>query len=131
MKKPPPPLLLVDDELDDLIVLRRLLLKAGVPNPITTAEDGRIAQRLLHAALTDPSLTPAAVFCDVRLNGVDGLSLVRWARTHRPFDKVKLVLLTGFYDRALTRTATAAGADGCFEKFPSANVLKHFIAGRV
>lgn len=128
MKTSPRPLLLVDDTHDDLILLRLLLRKAAITNPITAAEDGVIAQRLLQASASDPVLLPALVFTDLQMAGTDGLSLVKWARSRREFDNVKFVILTSALAPADSRAATAAGASGCFEKFPSISILANFVS---
>jgi CheY-like chemotaxis protein len=123
----PAPIVIVDDSPDDVILLRHLLRKAAVGNPIATASDGAAAQRLLQAALAHRGLMPGVVFSDMRMRPIDGLALVRWARSQRPFDRVQFVLLTGLFDRAQARAANAVGANGCFEKFPSANVLARYV----
>lgn len=121
------PLLLVDDSPDDLILLRRLLQKANVRTPIVTAENGRAAQKLLQGGFSDPAALPQAVFTDIQMPDVDGLSLVRWARSNRQLDKVKFVLLTSDLAAAESRTAQSVGANACFQKFPPASMLLKFV----
>jgi DNA-binding NtrC family response regulator len=92
-------LLLVEDDRIVRIPVRDALADAGYL--VTECADGATAQRLLNTESFDIMLS------DVRLPGVDGLSLFRLARSLHPAPSV--VLMTAFADTGHAVTAMREG----------------------
>ncbi len=103
----PPHLLLVDDEPDMLEALADTLGAAGIQ--VVTAGDAQAALAHLRA---NPNIT--AMVTDLRLPGMDGLTLLRQAMTERQDDTVALeaVVITG---HAALAAATQAMRDGAVD----------------
>ncbi|HNQ05214.1 MAG TPA: sigma-54 dependent transcriptional regulator [Thiobacillaceae bacterium] len=102
MSSPAPPrLLLVDDEAAALKTLAHLFRKAGYE--VTARQSGQAALQELRAREFDVVLT------DLRMKGVDGLEVLRQARTLQP--DVEVIVLTG---HATLDSAVAAMKEGAF-----------------
>jgi DNA-binding NarL/FixJ family response regulator len=101
--------LLVDDHPGFLVAARRVLATLPVRVVVVgEAHDGEEALRLLDA------LRPALLLLDLRLPGVDGLTVLRQAKA-RP--RPPLVVVVTLYDQEEFRAAAAdAGADGFVAK---------------
>ncbi len=92
--------LLVEDEPDSRALLAEVLRGAGCL--VSTAEDGAAAAALL------PDWSFDVAILDVRLPGVDGLSLLRRIRNRRP--ETAVVLVTGYASVSGAVAALKAGA---------------------
>lgn len=119
------PVLLIDDNHEDLFLIKRLLARAGVKGPIVTIDDGEEAKIFLRASLNAGAaeLMPRCVFCDVKMPNVDGFELLKWMRVQKPLAKIVFCLLHGSDAPTDQEKALKLGADHCFAKFPSADVL--------
>ena len=95
-------ILLVDDEPDVHLATAEVLREAG--HVVDLAYDGQEALHLITGAEYDVML------CDVRLPGLDGLSLFRKARALRP--DLVVILATGFTE---IHDAIAAMKEGAFD----------------
>lgn len=104
----PPLVLVVDDEADLLTLTARRLRRAGLE--VLGAADGESAWEVILERMPD------AVVLDVRMPGLDGLTLTRRIRDHADVHDLMVVLLTASVQSAEEADATAAGADAFVRK---------------
>jgi CheY-like chemotaxis protein len=120
-----PTVLVADDDPDDLFFFRRLLLKAGVKNPVVTVEDGEQAISYLQGSM-DKKTPPCVVFLDVRMAKVDGFEVLKWARTQPGLANAAFVFHTSVDRLSDRRLAVDAGALYLI-KFPPLDQLKDLV----
>jgi len=95
-------ILVVDDELSIVQVLKTLLLRAG--HAISAADNGLEARKLLKDNVYDLLIT------DVRLPGIDGISLLHEAKTIQP--DLAVIVMTAY---AGVDNAVEAMKNGAFD----------------
>jgi two-component system KDP operon response regulator KdpE len=97
---------------DDSHVLRRLVEIALEPLgcEVYTAADAATAQDEVE------SVVPDVVLLDVGLPDDDGLSVLRWLRRNPRYDRVAVVIASGYSSQTEIDEATAAGADAYLAK---------------
>ena len=100
MKEPKPHALVIDDEPEITALVGEVLRGEGWE--VSEAESAEQAFEML------PLHEWAVVFCDMRLGGADGLSVLRRFKAELPATQV--VIMTGFGDAAEALDATASGA---------------------
>ncbi len=133
VKKSPklPLLLLVDDNPDDAAHFRRLLDKAGVPNPVATVEDGEQAisylRKSCQAGGSPRGCKPALIFLDVKMPRVGGFEVLKWIRHKRAFRKTKVIMMTSSDEPKDMQRAADLHADGYLLKLPSPRTLAYLI----
>lgn len=120
-----PPLLsaivAIDDNPDDLEFVRRLLIRAGLRNPIKGFHCGRTALDHLCAvaASADNLQLPCGVILDGNMPALDGFEVLRTLRSWPSYAQVKIIMVSGS-NRTEDRTrAMYDGADAYFVKFPT------------
>lgn len=96
-------LLVVEDDADVAQTLGELLALAG--HAVRLASSAEAALELLREQ------APDVVLCDLGLPGMDGLMLARRVRAQARAERVKLVALTGYVNRAKRRDIESAGFD--------------------
>ena len=96
-------LVVVEDDADVAQTLGELLALAG--HSVRLASSAEAALELLS------DQAPDVVLCDVGLPGMDGLMLARRLRSQARLERVKLVALTGYVNRAKRQDIKAAGFD--------------------
>jgi CheY-like chemotaxis protein len=89
------PILLVEDNPMDVDLTFQALQEHGVANPIVTCRDGEEALRYMeeHRLPADSHL-PILVLLDLRLPKVDGIEVLRQARTDPVWKQVPFVVMT-------------------------------------
>ena len=89
------PILIVEDNAMDLDLTLQAFHEHGVVNPISSCRDGEEALQYLeeHHSPTDSQL-PILVLLDLRLPKVDGIEVLRIARSHPVWRMVPIVVLT-------------------------------------
>src|SRR5688572_2995330 len=120
MDTPAPPVLLIDDNPDDLILTQGLLKRAGVDNPILTANGGEEAMELLRNCSTKRHgmALPQFVLCDVRMPRVNGFDLLAWVRKEPELNKLYFALHSGGNVPSDRVRACDLGANEFLVKFP-------------
>jgi len=113
-------ILLIDDEPDVRQPLRDVLTDAG--HVVVEASDGANASALLRQTVFD------VILSDVRLPGVDGLTLLRTARRDAPL--TDFILMTAFADVGQAVAALKEGASDYLIKPFDLDELLHHI-GRI
>ena len=96
--------LIVDDEILLTESLEIILSVKGGMNVVGVARDGKEALKLLSAVTADLALI------DLKMNGMDGVELIRHIRKEYPM--IKTLVLTTFYDEKDIAGAIQNGADG-------------------
>ena len=98
--------LVVDDEAGIRNVLTRLIERHGFV--VEPAANGLLAQAILRR---DGASAFAALFCDVRMPGLDGPSLVAWIQAEMPALLPRTVILSG--DTVSPEIAALTKRSGC------------------
>jgi PAS domain S-box-containing protein len=113
-------ILVVDDNVSAANMLSLLLEKLG-DHQVFTAHDGIAA---LDAA---KQYSPDLILLDIGLPKLDGLEVARQLRTHRQFDRVRLVALTGYGTEEDRRKSFDAGFDAHLVKPPGIEALQKLL----
>lgn len=89
------PILLVEDNPMDVDLTFQAFVQHRIAHPITVCRDGEEAMQYIqaHGAEVDAYL-PALVLLDLRLPKIDGMDVLRQARSHDLWKKVPVVVLT-------------------------------------
>ncbi len=89
------PILVVEDNPMDLDLMLQALQEHGVANTIVSCRDGEEALRYMdeHRSPADGSV-PIVVLLDLRLPKVDGIAVLRQARTDPVWKQVPFVVMT-------------------------------------
>ena len=111
------PILLVDDNPMDVDLTLEAFKEQGVPNPITVCRDGEEALQYLadHASASDAQL-PVLVLLDLRLPKVDGIEVLRRARTDEVWRQVPVIVLTTSRERTDIAMAYRLGVNSYLVK---------------
>ena len=113
-------ILLVEDNEDDVFIMRQAAKRAGVENPMHTAEDGRCAIAYLSGEdkYSDRAKfpLPTLVLLDLKLPHMTGHEVIQWIRTQSPFRNLLVVVLTASKDAADIEEAYRAGANSYLVK---------------
>jgi CheY-like chemotaxis protein len=89
------PILLVEDNPMDVDLTFEAFKEHCVRNPIVVCRDGEEALRYMadHSTAADTML-PTLVLLDLRLPKVDGIEVLRQARSHEVWKQIPVVVLT-------------------------------------
>lgn len=101
-------LLIVDDDPDTLQLLEFLMDNEGYT--VQTANGAESAMALLY------SFTPDAVLMDIRLPGLDGLTLTRLIRSTGKAKRIPIFVVSGTFTKVSVQEAYDAGCDGYITK---------------
>lgn len=123
MGEPPlRPVLILDDDPDDGFLTRRLLLKAGIKNPIITMDCGEHAKAFLRT-VGYGATAPCAVFLDIKMDGKNGFDVLAWARKQQALSETSIYIMSGSDEPSDMLRATQLGATGYIVKHPTADEL--------
>jgi CheY-like chemotaxis protein len=89
------PILVVDDSMNDLLLIESALLSAGVTNPIVCKLSVTEASKYLNGSAINPGQRPAVLMTDLKMPGMDGIDLVRWAKNQWGLEDILAVVLSG------------------------------------
>ena len=106
----PPSVLLVDDDLDTLESLAVLTTASSLLHLAAVATNGR------EAIACSEELRPDVVVTDVRMPGVDGLSVARAILRGRRQSSPRVLVMTAYRQDDYLLGALGAGADGFLPK---------------
>ena len=111
------PILLVEDNPMDVDLTLEAFREQGVANPVTVCRDGEEALQYLaeHRSASDGGL-PALVLLDLRLPKVDGIEVLRHARTDEVWRQVPVIVLTTSRETADVATAYRLGVNSYIVK---------------
>lgn len=118
---------LVVDDCDDAAMTMALLLKY-CGHEAAVAESGKAALRYA------PVFHPDAMFIDLAMPEVDGLTVARQLRQTAEFAELPLVAVSGYVDPSHRAQATAAGFDEFLAKpygLDALRVMMERVAGRI
>ncbi len=121
--------LLIDDSHEDLFLTKRLLVRAGIKQPIVTVDGGEEAMVFLRAAILPGAddLVTCVIFCDVKMPKLNGFDVLKWVRMQKPLQQVTFVVFSGGDVPEDRERAKQLGADHFLVKFPDPAVLKKII----
>ena len=89
------PILVVEDNPMDLDLMFQALQEHSVANPIAACRDGEEALHYIQAhRLADDPAVPILVLLDLRLPKVDGIEVLRQARSDSVWSQVPFVVMT-------------------------------------
>lgn len=119
-------IVVIDDNPDDLLLIRHGLMKAGVAKSIVTFEQPAEALEYLSVCAQSPDTYRAdmVVFCDLKMPGLDGFSVLERIRAHRGLRSLRLILISGCALECDVERARELRADGYLEKIPSPETLR-------
>jgi CheY-like chemotaxis protein len=111
------PILLVEDNPMDVDLTMEAFKEHSVLNPILVCRDGEEALQYMaeHRAATD-ALLPALVLLDLRLPKVDGIDVLRHARSHEVWRQIPVVVLTTSREDQDIETAYRIGVNSYIVK---------------
>ena len=111
------PILLVEDNPMDLDLTLQAFAENGVANPVTTCRDGEEALDYIqaHSSPTDSKL-PILVLLDLRLPKIDGIEVLRRARSNSVWKQVPIVILTTSRENRDIETAYGLGVNSYIVK---------------
>jgi CheY-like chemotaxis protein len=117
MNGAPRPILLVEDNPMDLDLTYQAFREHSVANPIVTCRDGEEALQYMeeHQQPTD-AMIPILVLLDLRLPKVDGIEVLRHARSHPVWKQVPVVVLTTSRENADIEAAYRLGVNSYIVK---------------
>jgi two-component system, response regulator len=125
-----PTILVVEDDPFDVWLLRNSLAAVGADHPVAVCVDGREAIAWLRSAAKKDAArrrVPALMLIDLRLPGIDGLALIRWAREQRAFARTTIAVVSGTPDPADVKRAFDAGADHFIAKPADAGTVQQLL----
>ena len=111
-------MLILDDNPDDGFLTRRLLLKAGIKNPIITVDCGERAKAFLRTVRYGVT-APCAVFLDIKMDGENGFDVLAWARRQQALSKTSIYIMSGSDEPSDKLRAAQLGATGYIVKHPT------------
>ena len=125
-------ILLIEDSEDDVFLFRRLLSKAGVGAALDVVTDGEIAIRWLSEKIAEaehgePTL-PRAMFIDLKLPGVLGTEVLRWARAQPALDRTLAAICSSSGEDRDIAEAERLGAHVYLTTYPQPNRLAALLA---
>ena len=112
--------LLIDDEQQYAGVIRDALVKLGLE--VIVAFNVTEALEHLH------HVTPNLILLDVMMPGVDGLSLLRWLRTHSERKDIPIHVVSAKVSESDRKKAIEAGANGFLAKPFSIRDLRDLVS---
>ncbi len=121
------PILLVEDSEDDVFIFNRVLMQAGVTNPVQVVYDGEEALAYLggEGAFSDRQVFPLPflVFLDLKLPRFTGLDVLQWIHEHRDLDPLVVIVLTGSAEERDITRAYQFGARSYLVKPPTVKLV--------
>ncbi len=124
-----PFVLVVDDNADAIFLLRRLLIKAGIEEPIEQAVDGDAAVAFLAERLgAAPDGLPLFVLLDVKMPRRDGFEVLEWIRKQDVLDDLIVFMISSSAEEGDVKRAYDLGADSYLVKNPDPSVFAHVYA---
>jgi two-component system, response regulator len=124
--RPLRPVLILDDDPDDGFFARRLLMKAGIKNPIVIVDRGEEARAFLRSVSYGVT-APCAIFIDIKLDGENGFDVLAWAREQQALSNTAIYIMSGSDEPADKFRAAQLGATGYIVKHPTAAQLANLI----
>jgi CheY-like chemotaxis protein len=125
------PILYVDDEETDIMLLQHVFTKAGIPNPLQTVKDGKLAKDYLSgkAPFADRGQypMPALVLLDLNLPYWSGFEVLEWIRRQPLLRRVPVVVFTSSNRPDDIARAYDAGANGYVVKPNALGDLKSLV----
>jgi CheY-like chemotaxis protein len=124
-----PPVVIIDDDPDDHFLAQRILLRAGVPNPLVafTAPESALLF-FANICASSENLAPASiVFCDVKMPALNGFKVVRELRQLPRLARVPIWMLSSSDLERDKDRAKECGATGYLVKFPPPEQLRKII----
>ena len=111
------PILLVEDNPMDVDLTCEAFKQHGVVNPIEVCRDGEEALAYMEAHnSTADSRVPILVLLDLRLPKVDGIDVLRQARSHPVWKQVPFVILTTSREHSDVEAAYQLGVNSYIVK---------------
>jgi CheY-like chemotaxis protein len=124
-------ILLVEDNEDDAFLMCQAKSKAGIPNPMHIARDGRRAIAYLkgedefHDRIKFP--LPTLILLDLKLPYVTGHEVLQWIRTQSLVPTSLVVVLTASKDASDIEAAYRAGANSYLVKPSCLDALRDLV----
>lgn len=120
-------ILLVDDDYNDGALMQRALLRAKILNPLVVARSGEEAIEYLSGVGKYKNRAeyplPGLILLDIKMNGMDGMDVLRWIRARPDLGSTRVIMLTSSDDMKDVNQAYRLSANSFltkpadFEKF--------------
>ena len=116
------PILLIEDDENDADAIKTAIKELGVPNELIIFSTAKQA----HQYLADTADKPLLLLCDVRMPGLDGLSLLRQIQADERLrvKAIPFIFLTGIASQDVVDEAFNIGIQGFYKKPGSYTALK-------
>ena len=113
-------ILYVEDEEADVVLLRHVFEKAGIPNPLRTVKDGKLAKDYLAGIVPfndrNRHPLPGLVLLDLNLPYWSGFEVLEWIRQQPQFRRLPVVIFSSSNRPDDIARAYDAGANGFLVK---------------
>ncbi|MDB6168810.1 MAG: Response regulator [Verrucomicrobia bacterium] len=127
---PPPaerPIFLVDNDEKDRVLFLEALRDAGIKNPCRMFATGDEMIEALIEVLQGTT-PPLVCFLDVKMEGMDGLDVLRWIRLQDALSEISVIMISSCQDPRSMHDALRFGAQCYAGKFPSAVQFRQILA---
>ena len=125
----PPFVLVVDDNADAIFLLRRLLLKAGIGEPIEQSPDGDAAVEFISKRIkAGRDGLPLFVLLDVKMPKRDGFEVLEWIRRQPELRDMVVIMISSSAEEKDVKRAYELGADCYLIKNPDSSAFAHVYA---
>jgi CheY-like chemotaxis protein len=121
------PIFLVDNDEKDRVLFLEALRDAGVKNPCRMFATGDEMIEALIDVLQGAT-PPLVCFLDVKMEGMDGLDVLRWIRLQDALSEISVIMLSSSQDPSSVKDALRFGAQCYAGKFPTAAQFREILA---
>lgn len=109
-------ILIVEDDPKDELLIRRSLKKAGLLNPIVSANDGERALEVLFPRDGSRGLLPTLIMLDLKLPRISGVDVLKKIRAEEITRKIPVVIMTSSDEPYDIDSCYASGANSYVRK---------------
>ena len=122
-------ILVADDDADDLFLLRRMLVRAGIKNPVVSLRDGDEVVSFLRPVVStgNKGVQPCLVLLDIKMPRLDGFEVLRWIRKQSVLKTLPVIMLSGSDEPRDQKRATELGATRYVVKHPKPEVFAQML----
>ena len=124
--------LLVEDDLNDIFLVKRAFKIAQIPTPLQVVTDGVEAISYLqgegkYADRANYPL-PHLIVTDIKMPRKDGFEVLEWIKSHKPFRRIPVVMVSSSDNPADINRAYELGANAYMVKPMNFRAVEHLFS---